>query len=115
MGSEGHHPGHQPGLRIAGYVDSSITGCLNTYSCSVTCPAALDSNYNGDWSDLIRFRYGLDSYNATKSIDFWTDPTMIESYKLILNKFLRRTNTINGRVYGSDDTLGMIESGNEMK
>ena len=40
---------------------------------------------------------------------------MIEGYKLILNKFLERTNTINGRVYGNDDTLGMIESGNEMK
>jgi hypothetical protein len=88
---------------------------FNTYSCSIVSLAAPDSNYNGDWSDLIRFRYGLDSYNATKSIDFWTDPTMIEGYKLILNKFLRRTNTINGRVYGSDDTLGMIESGNEMK
>lgn len=72
------------------------------------------SNYNGDWSDLIRFRYGLDSYNATKSINFWTDPTMIDGYKLILKKFLTRQNTINGRVYGQDDTLAMVESGNEM-
>jgi hypothetical protein len=115
MGSESDYPGYQPRLRIARYVTSFITGWSYTYSCSITPPAAVDSNYNGDWSDLIRFRYGLDSYNATKSIDFWTDPTMIESYKLILNKFLRRTNTINGRVYGSDDTFGMIESGNEMK
>jgi len=114
MGSEGYHSRNQPRLWVAWCVAAPYTTRLasthpDTYS------TTSDSNYNGDWADLIRFRYGLDSYNATKSIDFWTDPNMIEGYKLILNKFLKRTNTINGIVYGSDDTLGMIESGNELK
>jgi hypothetical protein len=38
-----------------------------------------DTNYAGNWADLIRLYYGLNDYNETKSINFWTDRNMIDA------------------------------------
>ncbi|KIJ64316.1 glycoside hydrolase family 5 protein [Hydnomerulius pinastri MD-312] len=72
------------------------------------------SNWAGNWADLIRLRYNLSSYEDTKSIDWWTDLTMIDSYKLIVKHLLNRVNTVNGRRYGDDPTFLAFETGNEM-
>ncbi|KAF8882803.1 glycoside hydrolase superfamily [Infundibulicybe gibba] len=72
------------------------------------------SNFVGNWADLIRMRYNLASYDATKAIDWWRDPVMISAYKLIISHLLNRVNTINGKRYGSDPTFLAFETGNEM-
>ena len=74
-----------------------------------------DTNYAGNWADLIRLYYGLSDYNSTKSINFWTDPNMIEATKKLYTKVLSRNNTVNGIVYGEDNTFWAIETGNELK
>jgi hypothetical protein len=73
-----------------------------------------ESNYAGNWADLIRLRYNLTTYNATKAYDWWTDATMISSYKKLVSHLLTRKNTVNGRTYGRDDTFLAFETGNEM-
>ncbi|GAA5859544.1 hypothetical protein JCM5353_006319, partial [Sporobolomyces roseus] len=74
-----------------------------------------DSNWVGSTADLIKFRYGLGSTQEARSkVDWWTDNTMIESYKLIIDFLLNRKNSINGRRYGDDPTILAWETGNEM-
>ncbi|GAA5978097.1 hypothetical protein JCM10908_004228 [Rhodotorula pacifica] len=73
-----------------------------------------DSNWVGSTVDLIRYRYGLNSNAEARQIDWWTDHTMIESFKLILDFLLNRVNSINGCRYGDDPTILAWETGNEM-
>lgn len=73
-----------------------------------------DTNWVGSTVDLIRFRYGLGSNAEARQIDWWTDHTMIESFKLILDFLLNRVNSINGCRYGDDPTILAWETGNEM-
>ncbi|BGP53888.1 hypothetical protein JCM8202_006081 [Rhodotorula sphaerocarpa] len=73
-----------------------------------------DSNWVGSTVDLIKYRYGLGNNHEARQIDWWTDHTMIESFKLILDFLLNRTNTCNGRRYGDDPTILAWETGNEM-
>ncbi|GAA6009071.1 hypothetical protein JCM10207_004083 [Rhodosporidiobolus poonsookiae] len=73
-----------------------------------------DSNWVGSTVDLTRYRYGLGSNDEARRIDWWTDHTMIESYKLIIDFLLNRVNSINGRRYGDDPTVLAWETGNEM-
>jgi hypothetical protein len=40
---------------------------------------------------------------------------MIDATKKIYTKLLARTNTLNGVVYGQDNTFWAIETGNELK
>jgi hypothetical protein len=72
------------------------------------------TNFDGNWADLIRLYYNLPDYNSTKSIDFWTDPNLIAATKKIYSKFLTRTNSLTGVVYGQDPTFWAIETGNEL-
>jgi len=76
-----------------------------------------DSNYAGNWADLIRLYYGItgdNAYNETKSYDFWTDSDMITATKKLYTKVLTRVNTLNGVTYGQDNTFWAIETGNEL-
>ncbi|BGP13851.1 hypothetical protein JCM10213v2_001789 [Rhodosporidiobolus nylandii] len=73
-----------------------------------------DSNWVGSTADLTRYRYGLGSNDEARKINWWTDNTMIESFKLIIDFLLNRVNTINGRRYGDDPTILAWETGNEM-
>ncbi|GAA5904841.1 uncharacterized protein JCM6883_004880 [Sporobolomyces salmoneus] len=74
-----------------------------------------DSNWVGSTADLIKFRYGFGStQEARQKVDWWTDHTMIESYKLIIDFLLNRKNSINSRRYGDDPTILAWETGNEM-
>ncbi|KAM0754148.1 glycoside hydrolase [Meredithblackwellia eburnea MCA 4105] len=72
-----------------------------------------DTNWVGNWLDLIRMRKGL-SYDDSKKVDWWTDQEMIESFKLLIDKILNRVNSVNGRKYGDDPTILAWETGNEM-
>ncbi|KAA1136631.1 hypothetical protein PGTUg99_036517 [Puccinia graminis f. sp. tritici] len=74
-----------------------------------------DSNYIGDFNDLIRHRYGIYGYQeAGKKIDFFKDRSMIDSFKKLITFFLNRVNTYNGLRYGDDNTILAFETGNEM-
>ncbi|GAA5968157.1 hypothetical protein JCM11641_003752 [Rhodosporidiobolus odoratus] len=73
-----------------------------------------DSNWVGSTTDLIRYRYGLGNNDEARRVNFWEDQTMIESFKLIIDFLLNRTNSINGRRYGDDPTILAWETGNEM-
>ncbi|GJN88588.1 hypothetical protein Rhopal_001554-T1 [Rhodotorula paludigena] len=73
-----------------------------------------DSNWVGSTADLTRYRYGLRSNDEARQIDWWTDHTMVESFKLIMDFLLNRVNSINGRRYGDDPTILAWETGNEM-
>ncbi|GAA6044812.1 hypothetical protein NBRC10513_004659 [Rhodotorula toruloides] len=73
-----------------------------------------DSNWVGSTADLTRYRYGLGSNDEARRIDWWTDHTMIESFKLIIDFLVNRVNSINGRRYGDDPTILAWETGNEM-
>jgi hypothetical protein len=74
-------------------------------------PCFHSSNWVGSTADLIRFRYGLSSNNEARKIDWWTDETCIESYKLIIDFLLNRTNSINGIKYSEDPTILAWETG----
>ncbi|GAA5938222.1 hypothetical protein JCM3775_002920 [Rhodotorula graminis] len=73
-----------------------------------------DSNWVGSTADLTRYRYGLGSNDEARRVDWWTDHTMIESFKLIIDFLTNRVNSINGRRYGDDPTILAWETGNEM-
>ncbi|GAA6037106.1 hypothetical protein JCM8097_008738 [Rhodosporidiobolus ruineniae] len=73
-----------------------------------------DSNWVGSTADLTKYRYGLQSNDEARRVDWWTDHTMIESFKLIIDFLLNRVNSINGRRYGDDPTILAWETGNEM-
>ncbi|GAA5830273.1 hypothetical protein JCM11251_001289 [Rhodosporidiobolus azoricus] len=73
-----------------------------------------DSNWVGSTADLTRYRYNLSTNDEARQIDWWTDHTMIESFKLIIDFLLNRVNSINGRRYGDDPTILAWETGNEM-
>lgn len=56
------------------------------WGCKITVPiinqdyGSQESNFNGNWADLIRLYYDLPDYNATLSYDFWTDPNLINAF-----------------------------------
>lgn len=64
---------------------------------------------------LIRHRFGITDYGSAQvSVDWFLEPKIRIEFKKILKKFLTRVNTVNGRVYGHDDTFLAFETGNEM-
>ncbi|KZO95163.1 glycoside hydrolase family 5 protein [Calocera viscosa TUFC12733] len=73
-----------------------------------------DSNYAGNWADLIRMRYGFATYEDTYAVNWFADPVMLDSFKLIITYLLNRVNTVNGVRYGDDPTFLAHETGNEM-
>lgn len=73
-----------------------------------------ETNWVGNFSDLIRMRKGLQSYEQTKMIDWWTDEEMNNSFKLIIDKLTSRRNSFNGLIYAEDATILAWETGNEM-
>ena len=77
-----------------------------------------DTNYNGNYADLTRLYYGIEgdnAYNESKVYDFWTDRALIDATKKLYTKLLTRKNSINGVVYGHDNTFLAIETGNVLK
>lgn len=94
------------------------------WGCKITIPVinqdygSQSSNYNGNYADLTQLYYGItgaNAYNESKAYDFWTDANLVNATKKIYSKLLSRKNTINGVVYGQDNTFWAIETGNELK
>jgi len=75
-----------------------------------------DKNWKGNYVDLIIHRYakGWDYAQAQKNVDFFTDRTMIDSYKILLTGLINRVNTVTGVRYGDDSSILAWETGNEM-
>ncbi|KAA1076728.1 hypothetical protein PGT21_016940 [Puccinia graminis f. sp. tritici] len=74
-----------------------------------------DTDYVGNYNDLIRHRYNISQYkSANRAVDFFTDRKMIDSFKKLISFLLNRINTINGIRYGDDDTILAFETGNEL-
>lgn len=74
-----------------------------------------DTDFVGNFNDLIRHRYNISSYRiANTEVDWFTDEEMRCAYKKIIRKLLTRRNTFNGKIYGEDDTIFAWETGNEM-
>ncbi|EFP88955.2 uncharacterized protein PGTG_15158 [Puccinia graminis f. sp. tritici CRL 75-36-700-3] len=75
----------------------------------------VDSDFVGNFNDLIRHRYNIQNYTeAQRTVDWFTDREMIASYKQIITYFLNRINTYNGIRIGDDQTILAFETGNEM-
>lgn len=73
------------------------------------------SDWVGNYIDLIRHRFNISDYaTAQLKVDWFTDRRIRDDFKKIIKKFLTRKNTVNGRIYGSDDTFLAFETGNEM-
>ncbi|MBW0488228.1 hypothetical protein O181_027943 [Austropuccinia psidii MF-1] len=73
------------------------------------------TSFVGNFNDLIRHRYKIRSYrSASAKVDWFTQTEIREDFKKIIFKLLTRKNTINGRIYGEDDTILAWETGNEM-
>lgn len=74
-----------------------------------------DSDWVGNFNDLIRHRYGIQNYtDANRAVDWFTDRAMINSYKQLITFYLNRINTFNGIRIGDDETVLAFETGNEM-
>ncbi|EGF97419.1 family 5 glycoside hydrolase [Melampsora larici-populina 98AG31] len=74
-----------------------------------------DTDFVGNFNDLIRHRYNITSYRvANTEVDWFTDVEMRCAFKKIIRKLLTRRNTFNGKIYGEDDTIFAWETGNEM-
>ncbi|WAQ93234.1 hypothetical protein PtA15_18A292 [Puccinia triticina] len=74
-----------------------------------------ETNYVGNYNDLIRHRYNIPQYNsANRAVDWFTDRRMIDSFKKLISFLLNRVNTVNGIRYGDDDTILAVETGNEL-
>ena len=89
------------------YADAALPSCS-----SETCPPI----WKGNYVDLIIHRYakGWDYAEAQKNVDFFTDRTMIDSYKVPLAELLNRVNTVTGVRYGDDPSILAWETGNEL-
>ncbi|OAV92899.1 hypothetical protein PTTG_02733 [Puccinia triticina 1-1 BBBD Race 1] len=75
----------------------------------------VDTNWVGNFNDLIRHRYNIQNYtDAQRAVDWFTDREMIVGYKQIITYFLNRINTYNGIRIGDDQTILAFETGNEM-
>uniref|UniRef100_A0A0S1MKE3 mannan endo-1,4-beta-mannosidase n=1 Tax=Phakopsora pachyrhizi TaxID=170000 RepID=A0A0S1MKE3_PHAPC len=75
----------------------------------------IENNYKGNWMDLIRHRYNVTDYNrALLTTDWFVDRPIREAFKKIIKYTLERRNTINGKIYGHDDTFLAFETGNEL-
>ncbi|KAG0144344.1 hypothetical protein CROQUDRAFT_95152 [Cronartium quercuum f. sp. fusiforme G11] len=73
------------------------------------------TNWAGNFNDLIRHRYNISDYSRAQiTVDWFVDKSIREDFKKILHFMLTRKNTVNGRVYGEDDTFLAFETGNEM-
>jgi hypothetical protein len=101
-----------------------VLSLARKWGCKIVIPVinqdygSQSTNWAGNWADLIRLYYGItgdNAYNESKAYDFWTDANMIDATKKIYTKLLARTNTLNGVVYGQDNTFWAIETGNELK
>ncbi|KAI7961467.1 hypothetical protein MJO28_001956 [Puccinia striiformis f. sp. tritici] len=74
-----------------------------------------NTNWVGNFNDLIRHRYNIQNYTtANQAVDWFTDREMIKGYKQIITYFLNRINTYNGIRIGDDQTVLAFETGNEM-
>ncbi|EGG04428.1 family 5 glycoside hydrolase [Melampsora larici-populina 98AG31] len=75
----------------------------------------VEEDWVGNFNDLIRHRYNVSDYRqAELTVDWFVDKSIREDFKKIIHYFLTRKNTVNGRIYGQDDTFLAIETGNEM-
>ncbi|KAH9813336.1 family 5 glycoside hydrolase [Melampsora americana] len=75
----------------------------------------IDEDWVGNFNDLIRHRYNVSDYRQAEiTVDWFTDRSIREDFKKIIHFFLTRRNTVNGRIYGQDDTFLAIETGNEL-
>jgi len=74
-----------------------------------------DTDWVGNFNDLIRHRYNIRDYTeAQQRVDWFTDRVMISSFKQLITYFLNRINTYNGIRIGDDQTVLAFETGNEM-
>ncbi|PLW05737.1 hypothetical protein PCANC_23237 [Puccinia coronata f. sp. avenae] len=74
-----------------------------------------DSDWFGNFNDLIRHRHNIQDYSeAQQAVDWFIDREMINCYKQIITFYLNRINTINGIRIGDDETILAFETGNEM-
>ncbi|EFP88957.2 uncharacterized protein PGTG_15160 [Puccinia graminis f. sp. tritici CRL 75-36-700-3] len=74
-----------------------------------------DTNWVGNFADLIRHRYNIQNYTiAQQAVDWFTDREMIKCYKQMISFYLNRINTFNGIRIGDDPTILAFETGNEM-
>jgi len=74
-----------------------------------------DTNWKGNFNDLIRHRYDIRNYTeAQQRVDWFTDRAMISSFKQLITHLLNRINTYNGIRIGDDQTVLAFETGNEM-
>lgn len=101
-----------------------VLSLARKWGCKIVIPVinqdygSQSTNWAGNWADLIQLYYGItgdNAYNESKAYDFWTDANLISATKKIYTKLLARTNTLNGVVYGKDNTFWAIETGNELK
>ncbi|EGG07438.1 family 5 glycoside hydrolase [Melampsora larici-populina 98AG31] len=74
-----------------------------------------DTDWVGNFIDLIRYRFNITEYTTAQvSVDWFVNSSIREDFKKIIKKLLTRVNTVNGRLYGRDDTFLAFETGNEM-
>lgn len=73
-----------------------------------------ETNWVGNFSDLIRHRHGLQDWNEAKQMNWWEHPDCIDSMKKIVTFLLNRVNHVTGVRIGDDPTILAFETGNEM-
>ncbi|KAK4058580.1 hypothetical protein OIO90_000024 [Microbotryomycetes sp. JL221] len=73
-----------------------------------------ETNWVGDFYNLISFKKNLNQFEECKKINWWKDEEMIESFKLIIDFLSNRRNTITGVLYRDDPCILAWETGNEM-
>lgn len=73
-----------------------------------------ETNWVGNFSDLIRHRRGLSCWEECKGIDWWREEDCLDSMKKITSFLLNRINTFTNIRIGDDPTILAFETGNEM-
>ncbi|KAH9818626.1 family 5 glycoside hydrolase [Melampsora americana] len=74
-----------------------------------------ETNWVGNFTDLIRLRRNLKNWQEARLIDWWTDPESIDSDdNLLISIDEQRVNTFTGIRIGDDPTILAFETGNEM-
>ncbi|KAM0791855.1 hypothetical protein ACM66B_004112 [Microbotryomycetes sp. NB124-2] len=91
----------------------------NKYGAKLVIPFVNDgsvpeTNWVGDYFDLIRMRKNLSSYEDAQKVDWFTDRDSIDSFKLIIDHLAKRVNTLTGVKYSEDPAVLAWQTGNEM-
>ncbi|EGG00256.1 family 5 glycoside hydrolase [Melampsora larici-populina 98AG31] len=77
-----------------------------------------ETNWVGNFTDLIRLRRSLKTWQEAKMIDWWSDPESIDSTRdphcFLVSIDRKRVNTYTGIRIGDDPTILAFETGNEM-